>query len=101
MGGGNGAVAWTTVDYTDARKLVPHINVRDPMGGMRVTSLRVFGSGATVVIGRWPGDMTDVFAALRTRLRGMRDDVQPESFKRQRTLPACWPAPVLPGLPTL
>lgn len=93
------ATGWTTVTYADARKLVPHINVRDPQCGLRVTSLRVFGSGATVVIGRWPGDMTDVFATLRTRLRGMRGDVQPDSFKRQRTLPACWPAPQQEGTP--
>lgn len=86
------SAGWTAVTYADARKLVPHLNVRDPQGTVRITSLRVFASGAAVVIGRWPGEMADVFETLRTQLRAVRDDVVPASVKRQRTLPGCWAA---------
>lgn len=87
------APTWTAVTEPEVRKLAPGANLSGGAAGaaaVRVTSLRVFASGCTVVVGRWPGEMCDVFVALRNYLRPLRRTIVPRWFARQLTLDKLW-----------
>lgn len=80
--------SWTTVTMAEARRLVPHINIKQMPA--RVTSLRVFQSGSVIIVSRWPVEMAVVHDRFRDCMERYRREVMDPQFAKQRTIESCW-----------
>ena len=79
---------WDAVTLAEAKRLVPHVNLK--VVAPRITSLRVFQSGAVIIVCRWPDEMLHVYRKFQEHMRRLRKQVLDREFARQRTLLECW-----------
>ena len=79
---------WSTVEFGEAMRLVPHINIKPQ--GPRITSLRVFQSGSVIIVSRWPVEMTHVYTSFRDLMMVLRPVVVDKNQARQMTIDQCW-----------
>lgn len=79
---------WSTVTLAEARRFVPHVNIRTM--AVRVTSLRVFQSGSVIIVSRWPVEMALVHDKFVHCMHEYRHAIMDAQFAKVRTIESCW-----------